>query len=399
MRLHRELRRQRYESSFRHCEGVLPLPGVQRLTFGGGLGQRAAERLWEAIGLRQLRPVPPSYFAESRRLCATPIPKEDGSADVVHLHWVSRWLDLRSFVASLPASARLVWTVHDMSPLAGGCFTDFGCPAFGKGCRRCPVLRPPFDRFRARRELLHRKSVLHSREVTWVGNSSFTTGLIRRSELVAPTHRIATIHPGLDTDVLQPMDRALARSVLGLDPATLVLGFGAADLGDPNKGLDRFLAVASLVARRAGRVTALVFGGGVPAAAADGVDVRCLGRVSSPELQRLVYSAMDAFVMCSRMETFGLVATEAQACGTPVWAFGVGGLVDAVADGISGRLLAFGDVEAMAGTLASAAAASSLPGMGQAGRDWVRERFSIRAMTDKYLAVYCGQSPCFKVST
>jgi D-inositol-3-phosphate glycosyltransferase len=52
-----------------------------------------------------------------------------------------------------------------------------------------------------------------------------------------------------------------------------------------------------------------------------------------------VYRAADLVAVPSHNESFGLVALEAQACGTPVVAAAVGGLVTAVADGVSGVLI------------------------------------------------------------
>jgi D-inositol-3-phosphate glycosyltransferase len=52
-----------------------------------------------------------------------------------------------------------------------------------------------------------------------------------------------------------------------------------------------------------------------------------------------VYRAADVVGVPSHNESFGLVALEAQACGTPVVAAAVGGLVTAVADGVSGVLI------------------------------------------------------------
>lgn len=51
------------------------------------------------------------------------------------------------------------------------------------------------------------------------------------------------------------------------------------------------------------------------------------------------FRAADAVLMPSHSESFGLVALEAQACGTPVLAHRVGGLVHAVEDGVTGRLV------------------------------------------------------------
>lgn len=64
--------------------------------------------------------------------------------------------------------------------------------------------------------------------------------------------------------------------------------------------------------------------------------VTLLGRVGDP-LLRALYRRADALLF-PQLEDFGIVALEAQACGTPVVAFGVGGALDTVTDGVTGVL-------------------------------------------------------------
>jgi D-inositol-3-phosphate glycosyltransferase len=63
------------------------------------------------------------------------------------------------------------------------------------------------------------------------------------------------------------------------------------------------------------------------------------------------YSAAEVCVVPSLYESFGLVALEAMACGTPVIASRVGGLQQTVEDGETGFLVPAGDAEALAGRL------------------------------------------------
>jgi D-inositol-3-phosphate glycosyltransferase len=64
------------------------------------------------------------------------------------------------------------------------------------------------------------------------------------------------------------------------------------------------------------------------------------------------YRAADLVIVPSYSESFGLVALEAQACGTPVVATAVGGLRTAIADGISGVLVDGHDPRAWSSILA-----------------------------------------------
>jgi glycosyltransferase involved in cell wall biosynthesis len=175
---------------------------------------------------------------------------------------------------------------------------------------------------------------------------------------------------------------------MGISPDRFVLGFGAASLTDENKGFNRFMAVAEKVTARLGAADALVFGDGLSAAGSSRVKVHGLGRLTSPKLQSLAYSAMDVFVVTSRMETFGQVATEAQACGTPVWAFDVGGLSDAVQDGVTGKLIAFADTNKMAESMGVAFEAGSLLAMSQRAMEWARNTFRVEQMAERYLQLY-----------
>jgi glycosyltransferase involved in cell wall biosynthesis len=388
LRLHDSLRAMGHDSRIRYRKGNLLLPEVQRLEYCQGWLDRQRERVQHRFESWALVPNPASYYSRSHVHKATLLPPEDAAVDIIHLHWVSRWLDLRSFLNGIQKHIPIVWTIHDMSPLAGGCFTDFGCDQIGNGCKVCPLLKAPFNRLLAAQEWRRRSSALAGRRIFAVGNSTFTTQLIKKSALFHGAEKIATIHPALNVLEFIRHDKAEARRLLGIAPDRFVLGFGAAALTDENKGFSRFLEVTERVAERLGAADALVFGDGLAAAGSQRVKVHGLGRLSSPILQSLVYSAMDVFVVASRMETFGQVATEAQACGTPVWAFDVGGLPDAVKIGVTGNLIPFPDTDRMAESICVSAADGSLTVMGNRAAEWVRETFSTEQMAEQYLNIY-----------
>ena len=169
----------------------------------------------------------------------------------------------------------------------------------------------------------------------------------------ASPHAIDVVHPGVDLDVFSPGEQAAARAALGLRPDAQVLLFVGRI--QPLKAPDVLLrAVARMVesdpARRRDLVVAVCggpSGSGLdhPSALADlasALGIADIVRFEPPhDRTRLAqwYRAADATVVPSYSESFGLVAIESQACGTPVVAASVGGLRTAVADGRSGLLV------------------------------------------------------------
>ena len=169
----------------------------------------------------------------------------------------------------------------------------------------------------------------------------------------ADPDRVRVIHPGVDLEVFAPGDRSQARELLGLRDGQMVLLFVGRI--QPLKAPDLLIkAAAAMVERDPGLRTNLVVAvcGGPSGTGLERPDAlitlaRELGVqdvvrfVPPASREQLVewYRAADVCVVPSYSESFGLVAIEAQACGTPVVAASVGGLRTAVADGISGVLV------------------------------------------------------------
>jgi D-inositol-3-phosphate glycosyltransferase len=162
--------------------------------------------------------------------------------------------------------------------------------------------------------------------------------------------RIDVVQPGVDLDRFRPRgDRAEARRRLGL-PAT---GHVVAFVGriQPLKGPDVLIRSLAAGPLRDADVTVVICGGPsgsgldrptslIELAESLGVahKVRFMPPRTGDDLATL-YRAADLVAVPSHNESFGLVALEAQACGTPVVAAAVGGLVTAVTDGVSGVLV------------------------------------------------------------
>ena len=175
--------------------------------------------------------------------------------------------------------------------------------------------------------------------------------------------QVAVVAPGVDLDLFRPGSPAVARRRLGIDEDAIVLAF--CGRVQKLKAPDVLLRAAALLADDEAlrtRLVVLVAGGasGDPAsvssleklAAGLGIAdrVRFLPAMPRAELA-MVYRAADVLAVPSYNESFGLVAVEAQACGTPVVATDVGGLRTAVRDGVGGLLVEGHDPQAWAAAL------------------------------------------------
>lgn len=183
------------------------------------------------------------------------------------------------------------------------------------------------------------------------------------------TSKITIIPPGVDVSRFYPISPDEAKEVIGVPPCDQMLLYVGRI--EPLKGIDTLIEAIQFLRQNGGfddLSFCLTVIGGNPEISEENENaemsrlkelchehdlddlVAFLGR-RDQDLLPYYYSAAEAVVVPSHYESFGMVALEAMACGTPVVASQIGGLAYIVQDGVTGYTVPSSDVKALADRL------------------------------------------------
>jgi D-inositol-3-phosphate glycosyltransferase len=190
-----------------------------------------------------------------------------------------------------------------------------------------------------------------------------STGLIANTDAEAASlvslydacpDKVFVVAPGVDLQTFSPgIGKSAARVKLNIAPDVIMLTFVGRI--QPHKGPDVLLrAAAEMVSHSPhlrAKLAVVIMGGASGSGLNELEKLKVLAKfLKIEDITHFVdpvsrenlpdwYRASDLVCVPSYSESFGLVALEAQACGTPVVATAIGGLRTAVSDGISGSLV------------------------------------------------------------
>ena len=285
----------------------------------------------------------PSYFDELAKKFTQALQGKT-VYDVIHSHY---WLSGKIGIpASEELSIPLVQTMHTMAKVKNLALADGETPE-------------PKSRIQGEREVITASRALIA------NTDSEAASLV--SLYGACPDLVHVVSPGIDLQTFSPgIGRGAARAILNIARDSHVITFVGRI--QPHKGPELLIrAIAEMLSHSPQlrhKLLVFIIGG---SSGSGSKEVERLGELAKwlgiadvitflPPMPRHElpnwYRAADLVCVPSYSESFGLVALEAQACGTPVVATAVGGLRTAVADGISGVLVDGHDPRAWSSVLA-----------------------------------------------
>jgi glycosyltransferase involved in cell wall biosynthesis len=317
-----------------------------------------------------------------------------GKPDVIHTHnLLGAYFDLR-LLAPLSQRVPVVFTLHNEWAFTGHCACVFGCNRWEVGCGSCPDIEtyPAIKRDNTSYNL-RRKRDIYSRSRLFVSSPSrWLLDKALRSVLRPAIVEAKVIPHGIDLGTFRPGDRKLARQRLGLPQEARVALFVAnGTRSNPFKDYATMEAAVEKIAARLNlrQLIFLCLGEEGAERKIGSATFRYAGYQADPPKVAQFYQASDIYLHAAKTESFGLVVSEALACGVPVVATAVGGIPEVVEDQRAGFLIPPGDSDAMA---SQAIRLLEDEPMRRKMSDWAaesaRRRFDLERQVDEYLEWY-----------
>jgi len=251
--------------------------------------------------------------------------------DIVHLHWITdgflRIEELARF------NRPLVWTLHDMWPITGGCHYDNECGRNHNLCGKCPLFNSKLFDYLSTKMIKRKQKAWRKLDLTIVTPSKWLFRCAQSSS-VFRNKPIKMIPYCVDLALFRPRDKQTAREMLNLPTKGTLLLLGSKGITkDRRKGF-QFATQALQDLSSKGiykKMEIAIFGASMPQPPPDfGFKVHYLGYFYDQLSMAVAYNAADLFIAPSIQDNFPNTILEALACGTPCLAFKVGGMPDMI---------------------------------------------------------------------
>lgn len=313
--------------------------------------------------------------------------------DVINLHWVTA--GTVSFPDLKRIKSPVVWTLHDVHLLTGGCHCNLDCEQWKTSCTHCPQLGKPSLPF------------VNFPHVQWNFNNEILQE-IRSLTLVAPSrwlYQMCKAHPSfqhksvvhipncINTTIFQPISTLVAREKLGLPANKKIILFGAVDAFNVKyKGFHFLLEALQQMGPEVNKKeTILAIFGTEKENLNLPFETIYLGNIHTQEKMNLVYNAANVFISPSMQDNLSNTLIEASSCGTPSICFNIGGNSDIVVDGKTGFLVTPFNTTILSQKIQDVLMNEALEkNLGSSAREHCVANFSEEIVFNKYYELYCG---------
>lgn len=269
-------------------------------------------------------------------------------ADVIVLHWVNSFVSYHAVEQLAKLGKPIVWVMHDMWLLTGGCHVDQYCGGYEHSCGKCPLIGSRKKKDLSHRNFIRKRKMLQGSEIRLVCPSKWLSDCASHSE-ITKRQRIYTIPNPIDINLYKPLEKIEnIRNKYHIPADKKVILYGAVNAtSDQNKGYLHLLNALKLLDSE--NYVLVVYGNSEGTKGIEKyIHTILAGYIQDEQILIELYNLADVFVAPSLQENYPNSVLEASACGTPVTAFQIGGMPDIVLHNRSGYLAPLGDVRCLA---------------------------------------------------
>ena len=269
-------------------------------------------------------------------------------ADYIYIHWVlGGFLNLTNIEQIMKLGKPVIFFMHDMWSITGGCHYSFDCEKYTSSCFNCQIL-PTNKRNDLSSKGFEKKLKLYSkyRNLYFVSPSKWLYGCAKQSLLTKnkPNFHIPNT---IDNDFFKPIDKHIAKDILDIGRSEIVIAFGAISIDNPYKGLSYLLKSLKFLFQddQYKNILVLMFGSGYKKEIDDEIPFRTkfVGHLSDESSTVIMYNAADVFIAPSLADNLPTTILESLSCGTPVVGFDIGGIPDMIRHKENGYLAKYRD--------------------------------------------------------
>lgn len=260
--------------------------------------------------------------------------------DVIYLHWINNsFLSLTGLEEICKSGKKVLWFMHDMFPITGGCHHSFLCQNYKRDCYgHCPYMKNSkkskhfaFKQLRTKRKILNKYS-----NISFIAPSKWLYDCTINSSLIK-NHSVYNIPNLLDQNVFRPLEKSFCKKIYNFPENKRIILFGAdSALINPYKGFNYLVEALNILNSddtvNTKDLLLVVFGssynktieGMLP------IETRFLGTLHDEISLSLLYNSVSVFCIPSIAENFPNTILESINCHTPVVGFNVGGIPDLI---------------------------------------------------------------------
>jgi glycosyltransferase involved in cell wall biosynthesis len=276
--------------------------------------------------------------------------KEVKEADYIYVHWVlGGFLNLANIEQLAKLGKPVIFFMHDMWPITGGCHYSFSCEKYAIACYDCQIFPKTKINDLSSKEFKKKLNLYKKYEnfffispSKWLFNSAKNSALTKKKlHFYIPNY--------IDPSLFKPIEKCAAREILNIEKSQIVISFGAVSIDNPYKGWSYLIKALKILFEDENfkNITILIFGSGYKKEidAEIPYKIKFVGHLSDDYSTMLIYNASTVFIAPSLADNLPTTVLESLNCGTAVVGFNVGGIPDMIRHKENGYLAAYRDAD------------------------------------------------------